>query len=98
MNITIEKTVTEEIQIAIPCFWKREDNKRFVSVVDDKTAVSMLLLENYTAIAHGTPEELKSAIKDAYESLDLCSEEEFLNAYNKTVRSISLKPELSEAI
>jgi hypothetical protein len=92
MTIQITKTETKDIEVPVPSFWKNDT--AYTAVVDNKTAINLYADNDYTAIQHGTIEELKSFIAIAHNSFDLCTETEFMEAYNKTLKSLSLQPEL----
>jgi hypothetical protein len=98
MNITIKKQITqkEEAQIPIPCFWKEvsENFLDYRGVIDEETYVRIYKSPNRIAIENGTTKFYETEIAAAYESFDLCTEEEFMAQFEKAYKSISLKPEL----
>jgi ferredoxin-NADP reductase len=93
MTIQITKTETKDIEVPVPSFWKSNIGNH-TAIIDEQTAVHFYVGKDYTSVQHGTPEELKERIEIAHRIFDLCTETEFMEAYNKTLKSLSLQPEL----
>lgn len=99
MKIVIDKNYTNKVvtDIPVPCFWKDESLagwKAYCAVLDEKTFVEVNITPSRTIIENGTTDFFKSNIIKAFESFDLCTEEEFMSQFEKAYKSISLKPEL----
>jgi hypothetical protein len=97
MTIQITKTETKDIEVPVPSFWKSNtvSKQEYTAILDKSTAISLVLIsDDYTIIQHCTPEDLRHKIESAFKSFDLCTETEFMEAYNKTLKSLSLQPEL----
>jgi hypothetical protein len=92
MTIQITKTETKDIEVPVPSFWKGDSS--YTAVVDEQTAIHLFIGRDYLSIQHGTPEEMKGRIEMAHKCDHLCTETEFMEAYNKTLKSLSLQPEL----
>lgn len=96
MTITTKKTVEQQVQIPVPSFWKREDEKFWTALVDESTVISFSLLGNYVDIGHADPEFFKDKIEIAHSDYNLCTEQEWLDKYAEVLKSISLTPVLTK--
>jgi hypothetical protein len=95
--MTIQITKTETIEVPVPSFWKSNtvSKQEYTAILDKSTAISLVLIsDDYIIIQHCTPEDLRHKVEAAFKSYDLCTETEFMEAYNKTLKSLSLQPEL----
>lgn len=95
MKISVSKTHTEEVTIPVPSFWKAENEKYYVALVDEKTAITLhLYLDGSTYVKHGSPNDfvLKSEIAKAAAGYLICDEDEFMSTYNNALWMISLEP------
>lgn len=90
MKIKLTKSIEEEREISIPAFFKSDT--RYFAVLDEETQVTLTLLPSigYTNIRHGSLEQRD--ISEAYKEMDLCTEEDFLEVYNKAHDSVRLRP------
>lgn len=98
MNITTKSTVTKDIEISVPMFKKKNDDwQYYVAILNDKTGISITLSEEtgYFNITHSPPHAMDHSIIPALNWEDI-SEEEFLEAHEKALQSLSLKPQLVE--
>src|SRR5690349_18612074 len=101
MTITVEKKYADVVKIPVPSFWKQEDSFRadyptYVAVLDEETAIRIFQNPGHVSLMHTTPDILKSIITEAYNSYDICTEEEFLETYNRIHKSIRLTPEIKK--
>lgn len=90
IQISIKKEVEETRQVNIPCFFKTNDRDKYFAVLDEETQVSLLVINDYTCIRHSNVDNRD--LSEAYRDMDLCTEEEFMAAYNKAHESIRLAP------
>lgn len=92
IQISIKKEVEETRDISIPCFFKESGYERYFAVLDEETQVRLTVLSSlgYTNIMHGTIDGRD--LSNAYKEYELCTEEEFMTAYNKAHESIRLAP------
>jgi hypothetical protein len=96
MTIQITKTETKDIEVPVPSFWKWSAGKLtdYTAIVDESTVISLWVSDDLCIVQSGTPETLRNAVVKAHENHLLCTETEFMEAYNKTLKSLSLQPEL----
>lgn len=93
MTIETTKQVTSKVEVPVPSFWKNNIGNH-TAIIDEQTAAHFYVGKDYTSVQHGTPEELKERIEIAHRTHDLCTEQEFMEAYSKVLKSLSLQPEL----
>lgn len=94
MKITLSKTITQEVNVPVPSFWKSPTTafSEYVALLDDNTAAQIILLTDCSIIKNGTPEKMASEISHAHLNFNLCTEGEFLSAYDEALQGMSLEP------
>lgn len=95
MTIELTKTYKETKNIPVPSFWKEPNMVNihsYIALLDEQTAVAVILMDDYSSIRNCSPSYLKDEIQKAYSSYDLCSEEQFLSAYDEALQGMTLKP------
>jgi len=97
MKIKTNITEEGEVDIELPFFRKDESfvSDRYLAVLDEKTQVSIFSNELLINIAIDEPSESNSKIYEAYAKWKPISEAEFLAIHEKTLQSLSLRPQLS---
>jgi hypothetical protein len=93
MEITIKKQHEQTIHIPVPCFWK--STYRYVGLIDESTLVTFA---NYGSICEVTnykfPESgmawLEATQTD--ENFAIATEEDFFEAYDEAMKSITITP------
>jgi hypothetical protein len=95
MTIQITKTETKDIEVPVPSFWKADLLfTEYTAILNEHTAIHFQTSCDYTTLQHGEPGEMNEYLETAHRTFDLCTETEFMEAYNKTLKSLSLQPEL----
>ena|SRR5687767_4512409 len=103
LTIKISETVTKELitekKVAVPAFWKHNNFREYVAVLNEQAAIKMYVSNsgNYSSLQHGTPEEMQEQIKEAYINFSPCTEEEFMQEYDDLTSAIALRPKLNES-
>lgn len=95
MNITIEKTRTEtvEVKIPVPSFWRSQSGMIYTAILDEKTAIEFWESDLFGMnITFGTPEQLKGKITAAHNEYFIIDESEFFRMYEDAWESIRLQP------
>lgn len=93
MEITITKQHTQSVNIPVPCFWK--SHFRWIGLIDEKTVITFRLFSNTVEISsHELPDSGKIWIEAAMtESFyEIATEEDFFEAYDKAIKSITITP------
>ena len=95
MKLSIEKTVTEEIEIAVPCYRKRNGDyfhiteQRVLNVRDNQ--ITHWQKDGYGDITY------KSQVKQAFAGTEI-TEAEFEEKYNEVVASFRVNNSLTVAV
>jgi hypothetical protein len=92
--MTIQITKTETIEVPVPSFWKREYGFEFTALLSEDHAVNIYRSDTFTLVKSGAMHIMGRDVENAHRTLNLCTETEFMEAYNKTLKSLSLQPEL----
>lgn len=101
MKIETTTTVKAEIELPIPSFWKDTYASATISDIvgflDEKTVCRVWESERRTSVENSNLEDFTyPKISEIMEKWQSVSEEEFLQAYNRALHSMSLTPELSK--
>jgi hypothetical protein len=89
-------TVAKEYTLDLPVCWQTGDVcKEYIAVLDEKTAITVFQSNDLMIIEHTTPERISHRIIKAHESWEEIPDGNFLDAYEKALASISLKPALA---
>jgi hypothetical protein len=93
MEITITKQHTQTVKIPVPCFWK--SHYRWIGVIDDKTLITFVDYGDRCEISSfelPTPGNVWLEATQDGDHFNLTTEEEFFEAYDKAVKSITITP------
>jgi len=93
MKIKTTFTTETEKEISTPLFLRTDYS--YFAVLDENTEVSILLLDNHTSVRNSKPNHNDIARNIA--AMQPCSEVEFMDALDKAISIISLKPILHES-
>lgn len=99
-TLPIETTVskTRKIDLPIPFFARRKDDKKYIALLDENTVVTFYTCKGLTTISNATPDSHeKRELVEAWEGEEwtACTETEFLDKYDAVIESISLHPKLA---
>lgn len=95
MKVNTTIVSTKEVDVPIPFFSRSKDSERYVAVLDENTFIKIVKMNGYTCIQNTSVEISRNDISTAYSEFISCTEAEFMEAYDKTIESISLIPKLA---
>lgn len=95
ITIEVESTEKKEVEIHCPSFMRNKDESKYVGILDEKTVVTIHKNEGLTIVSNGELWLFKSDIREAHFNFYSCTEEEFLEAFDAAVQSMSLHPTLA---
>lgn len=103
-TLTVETTVVRSekktLNLPVPSFWKEPTTayESYRAVLDEKTYVNVLILwgGEIMDIEHSTVERRSENIAQAQDKWTVISEDEFMEAYNKTWDSFRFIPQLKK--
>lgn len=91
-NVTTER----EIEIQIPFFRRTKDEKEYIGLLDEKTVVRMYKGLFHTSVTNSQLDFMeRTKLLEAAETWEHCGEQEFLDAYDAAIESMSLHPKLA---
>lgn len=95
MNITIQRTTPERLEITPPVFYKDivGTTTTLVGLLDDKTYIRVFQSTGLTCITNSVPEERTLAREVLYTPI---TESEFMAGWEKAYRGMSLEPVIIE--
>lgn len=86
----------KEIDIPIPYYARRHDEREYIGLLDEKTLVTIYKGFSHTSVSNTEIDTMeKSKILEAWEKWVSCTETEFLEKYDTVIESISLHPKLA---
>lgn len=89
-------TVEKDYTFDLPACWQSGNTcKEYIAVLNEKTAIQVFISDDLMIIEHTTPERISHRIIKAHESWEEIPDGNFLEAYEKALASISLKPALA---
>jgi hypothetical protein len=100
-SIKVETTQSQKqtIEIPVPSFYKdmgcHQTINDMIGIIDKHTVVKVWESERRTAVENSDIEIKDSDLVIAFNSWKPITEEEFLTAYDRALKSMSLTPELS---
>lgn len=99
-NLKQTEKIEKEIEIPIPYFRKTKSKYTswisYIGLLNESTCIHFSLIPDYTNITHSTPANMSKQIMEASKEGEEISEEQFLLAYEETLRSISLTPKIND--
>lgn len=98
MKILTKITEEREIDIELPFFRKDPQSSciKYLAVLDEKTIISLFDSDERTSLSVDIIEREGKDVYEAYRKWTVVSEEEFLQAHETALKSLSLRPELCE--
>jgi len=91
LTIKTVKTTLEEVQMQLPIFKKSEDGSTFFGMVTEKCHHRIFKMDSYININTSDFDPKQSDL-----NMDDCSEEEFMEAWEAGLKSMSFMPVLTE--
>jgi hypothetical protein len=91
-----QTSIEKEYTFDLPMCWETGSTcKEYIAVLNEKTAIQVFISDDLMIIEHTTPERIAHRIIKAQESWEEIPDGNFLEAYEKALASISLKPALA---
>ena len=93
MEITIKKQHTETIKFPVPCFWR--SHYRWMGLIDENTLVTFADYGDRCEMSSyklPTPGNVWLEATQDPDFFTLTTEEEFFEAYDKALQSITINP------
>jgi hypothetical protein len=95
MKLSIEKKLTEEIDVIFPSFFRNREQTHYVGLLNEETGVRIYIQKDHISITNTRPDFMAHTIEEAYRSFHSCTETDFFEAYEKAIHAITLHPKLS---
>lgn len=95
LTVSVEKKETQEVEITVPCFFRSQDEKDYIGVLDENTVVHIYDSGTYKSLTHSELWIKKHEVTKAWFEYHSCTEAEFLTKYDEVIESISLHPKLA---
>lgn len=101
MKIETTTTVKHEVELNVPSFWRDEKYLKYgindvIGLLDEKTVCRVYESQLSIRVSNQDAKDCHSEIVKAFHEWQPITEEEFLQAYNRALHSMSLTPELSK--
>lgn len=86
-------TVYEDVEITIPFFSRSKDEQYWMCVLDENTAIRLVIIGKYVCFIKDAPSDnyLSGKILEAKKEYISCTESEFLEKYDAVIESIHPK-------
>jgi hypothetical protein len=98
MKIKTSITQEREIEVDLPFFRKDPNSSctKYIAAINEKTIISLFDSDERTSLSVDIIERESRDISEAYNKWAIVSEEEFLQAHETALKSLSLRPVLCE--
>jgi hypothetical protein len=95
MKIAIETKQTAYKDVKTPSFWKDKYSNIYLGIFNEDQCIKLLLLpDDITSVRVGKANNFYDDLGKIEGTSNEISEEEFMQIYSDTLKSISLEPEL----
>lgn len=96
MELTIKKEVEETIHLDIPCFFKLQNEQKYLAILSEEQVISIINRDGWKSYQNADSWLFKSDIKTALTEWVKIDEREFLEAHEQFLKSLSLEPVLTD--
>jgi hypothetical protein len=98
MKLQTVVTETKDIDIELPVFWKKQDEEKYIGIIDELNCIKFNSNEkgDYKSLSHLEYWLVSGDVREAYSHWEKISEETFLEAHSSFLSSLSMKPVLIE--
>ena len=99
MKFETTEQVKKTIEVTVPSFYKTNKHSiwnEYLGILNERTICTVYESERRTAVANYDSDLITNEVTNACQNWDKITELEFINAYQRALRSMSLTPELSK--